>query len=84
MVKINPKYPPKKSLKNLVKQKTNPFYGADLEDLGYIGVNLNSNEWTTVHDWCRKNFGEGNYTWTGSIFWFDRIDFAEDFALRWG
>lgn len=84
MVRINPKYPPKKSLKHIIKDKTNPMYALDFEKLGYIGIQLNSTEWTTVHDWCKQHFGEENYTWTGSIFWFDRKDYAEDFAIRWG
>ena len=81
---INPKYPPKKSLKQLFKTKESAMFAKDFERLGYISINLNSNEWAVVHKWCRDNFGESNYTWTGSTFWFDRKDFAEDFAIRWG
>jgi hypothetical protein len=84
MVKINQNYPPKKPLKHLLKDKSHALFASDFEKLGYLQVQLNSYEWQLVHDWCRKNFGEGNYTWTGSTFWFDRLDFAEDFALRWG
>jgi hypothetical protein len=84
MVKINPKYPPKKSLKHFLKDRSHSLFAPDFEKLGYISIQLNSVEWTTVHEWCRENFGEENYTWTGSTFWFDRKDYAEEFAFRWG
>ncbi len=83
MIMINPKYPPKKSL-------SEKFHGAsfslkELEKDGYIIIELGSHlYWSEVHKWCNENIGSDNYTWYGSNFVFDRKDFAEDFAIRWG
>lgn len=91
----NPKYPPKVPLKTLFESDMSglergpsflPYNAVGLENLGYISVSatIKSEEWPIIHQWCRDTFGNENYTWTGTIFWFDRIDFAEDFAIRWG
>lgn len=47
--------------------------------LGYEG----HHQWQEVHVWCKEQFGEDHYTWTGSRFWFDRTEDAALFALKW-
>lgn len=39
--------------------------------------------WPEVHQWCKEQFGEEHYAWTGSIFWFDNTENALQFALKW-
>jgi len=51
---------------------------------GYHHVEIgNMFEWSSVHKWCREQFGEDHYNWTGSIFWFETERDATFFALRW-
>jgi hypothetical protein len=40
--------------------------------------------WPEMHDWCKNQFGAGNYTWTGSLFWFQNSQDAVIFMLKWG
>jgi hypothetical protein len=47
--------------------------------LGYEG----HKNWADVHRWCEEHIGKEHYTWTGSRFWFDNIDNATLFALKW-
>lgn len=56
------------------------------EHRGYVGVLLGQQghrEWQEVHQWCCCQFGEQNYVWTGSRFWFSNDQDAALFALRW-
>jgi hypothetical protein len=34
-------------------------------------------------DWCREQFGEDHYCWTGGSFWFECEEHAVLFTLRW-
>lgn len=34
-------------------------------------------------DWCREQFGDDHFVWTGSDFWFETESAAVLFALRW-
>ena len=56
------------------------------ESKGYVSVLLGQQgmlEWPEVHRWCCQQFGEQNYIWTGSRFWFVNDRDAALFALRW-
>jgi len=80
---INPNYPPKLPLSERFSGISPPI--GELEKEGYIIIELGSiASWGAVHKWCNENIGDKNYTWYGSNFVFDRKDFAEDFAIRWG
>lgn len=53
---------------------------------GYPNVLLGKEghaEWNEVHRWCEIHIGEQHYSWTGSRFWFDNVEAAALFALRW-
>lgn len=56
-----------------------------LSDAGYYSAKFNQSLsfWKIVHEWCKEQFGERHYTWTGSVFWFDRREDAMLFMLRW-
>lgn len=55
------------------------------QDAGYYPAKFNQSLefWNIVHEWCKTQFGERHYTWTGSTFWFDRREDATLFILRW-
>lgn len=40
--------------------------------------------WQEMHNWCKEKFGAEQYTWTGSLFWFQNERDAIMFMLRWG
>ena len=51
---------------------------------GYYQIEISGfDEWSETHKWCREQFGEDHYNWTGSIFWFETERDATFFALRW-
>jgi hypothetical protein len=53
---------------------------------GYPNVLLGSEghtQWQEVHAWCKEHIGTEHYIWTGSRFWFDNVDNAALFALKW-
>lgn len=57
-----------------------------LDKMSYSNVLLGTQGhylWPEVHQWCKEQFGEEHYTWTGSIFWFDNTENALQFALKW-
>jgi hypothetical protein len=41
-------------------------------------------QWQEMHNWCKEQFGAEQYTWTGSLFWFQNERDAIVFMLRWG
>lgn len=52
---------------------------------GYYGIELDDfAAWQQTHKWCKENFGEEHYSWTGDTFWFETAEDAAWFALRWG
>jgi len=75
-----------KPIREFLDTATTQLYGRDFEDAGYILVNHGrsecESEWSDMHKWCLLAF-EGNYTWTGSAFWFDRADYAHLFKCLW-
>lgn len=57
-----------------------------LEKQGYPNILLSREghlKWQEVHAWCEEKIGKDHYVWTGSRFWFDRIEDATLFALKW-
>jgi len=51
---------------------------------GYYSAEADLNHpWQDIHEWCRAQFGEDHYTWTGSTFWFETEQAAVLFSLRW-
>lgn len=56
------------------------------DKMGYSKILLGTQShylWPEVHQWCKEQFGEEHYTYTGSIFWFDSTENALQFALKW-
>lgn len=53
------------------------FYSATL------GSGAQGTSWREIHEWCRAQFGNEHYTWTGSTFWFETEQDAVLFNLRW-
>jgi hypothetical protein len=59
-------------------------WNVKLEEGGYYSVDLRSAEhWTDIHQWCRGQYGQENYSWSGTRFWFQTDREAMLFALRW-
>jgi hypothetical protein len=57
---------------------------ATYKQAGYISYQLKTlKTWTSMHEWCQTNIGQEHYSWTGTIFWFERQEDAVVFALRW-
>ena len=48
-----------------------------------LPANLAEKQWGNIHNWCRKEIGEGNYTWAGTRFYFKHERDAIVFTLRW-
>lgn len=63
-----------------------PNFRAILDKAGYYSVLLGvagHHKWVDVHSWCKEHVGHDNYTWTGSMFWFDTEKDAMFFTLKW-
>lgn len=55
-----------------------------LSRIGYHRVDTDARSWENMHNWCKKNVNNDDYTWTGSIFWFRNQKHALLFAVAWG
>ena len=79
------------SIKEYLKKNRNQHLGAlnyrtILIRQGYPNVLLGNEghkNWKEVHRWCKEQYGEDHYTWTGSRFWFETEQDATWFAMRW-
>lgn len=79
-----------KRIRQQIKEKQNAPTDFDwrcaYDSQGYFSVLLGYegyNNWADVHRWCEEHIGKEHYSWTGSRFWFDSIDNAALFSLKW-
>lgn len=63
-----------------------PKFAPNFRAAGYPSVNLSISEiqtkWENLHTWCRDAF-QDRYSWTGSLFWFEKTEDAHLFKCLW-
>jgi hypothetical protein len=70
-----------------VAAATNPRWIGRFRDAGYYHAELrcfDGQTWKDVHEWCKQQYGDRHYSWTGFIFWFETEQDSILFTLRWG
>lgn len=62
-------------------------WSCEFRQAGYFPAELTMRgcitNWQAAHNWCKTEIGEDHYSWTGSVFWFEREEHAVMFILKW-